>query len=393
MIKIKPSDILKGAGTDWMQLKQQVASTEQLADMRKPNPQMPTRTRGGGYRQPGIGENALNDFAAQGNGEVVQLKGNQELSKNDAEKIAAKRAGGLLPEQVVKTPIDRTQRTAVSVEDVADPVHQSRVNRLAGAIQGSKLGPVDSYDKMLDFLGKQQQADADADSRARRREMFAAIGDGISALSSLYQTTQGAPVTYTPGAGMSEVMHQRYDRMTAQRKADSDKYLNYLKMQHNIEQDKLNQEYRRSRAKYYEEESARKANESEAKIKREDDIAKAKQNLLDSQSRKADADTIKKRGENQYAVTYWKKYAEYRETMDHEEADRRANADAAVAEQEVLNNEENRKERKTVAAVNKANRTGSSRSKKSGKSASSNTPPSRRSGNTNNNNVRPSQRK
>ena len=389
MIKIKPSDILKGAGTNWMQLKQQVASAEQLAGMRKPNPQMPTRTRGGGYRQSGIGEAEMNAFAEQGNGETGLSA--KEPTEGQYQKIAEKRAGGLLPEQ--KKPIDRTQRTAVNVEDVADPLRQSRVNRLAGAIQGSKLGPVDSYDKMLDFLGKQQQADADADSRARRREMFAAIGDGISALSSLYQTTKGAPVTYTPGAGMSEVMRQRYDRMTAQRKADSDKYLNYLKMQHNIEQDKLNQEYRRSRAKYYEEESARKANESEAKIKREDDIAKAKQNLLDSQSRKADADTIKKRGENQYAVTYWKKYAEYRETMDHEEADRRANADAAVAEQEVLNNEENRKERKTVAAVNKANRTGSSRSKKSGKSASGNTPPSRRSGNTNNNNVRPSQRK
>lgn len=130
---------------------------------------------------------------------------------------------------------------------------------------------VDSYDKMLDFLGKQQQADADADSRARRREMFAAIGDGISALSSLYQTAQGAPVTYTPGAGMSEVMRQRYDRMTAQRKADSDKYLNYLKMRHLAEQDKDSQEYRRQMAEYRQQQidETKRAHEANEQLKRE----------------------------------------------------------------------------------------------------------------------------
>lgn len=109
---------------------------------------------------------------------------------------------------------------------------------------------VDSYEKMLEFLKAQQVADADADRRTRRREMMAAIGDGISAISSLYQTTQGAPVTYTPGRDMSEAMRQRFDRMTAQRKADSDKFLTYLKMQHAAEQDRESQEYRRQIAEY-----------------------------------------------------------------------------------------------------------------------------------------------
>lgn len=109
---------------------------------------------------------------------------------------------------------------------------------------------VDSYEKMLEFLKAQQVADADADRRARRMEMMAAIGDGISAISSLYQTTQGAPVTYTPGRDMSEAMRQRYDRLTAQRKADSDKYLNYLRVQQAREQAEENQEYRRQMAEY-----------------------------------------------------------------------------------------------------------------------------------------------
>lgn len=102
---------------------------------------------------------------------------------------------------------------------------------------------LDSYDKMLEYMKANQIADADAGVRARRREMMAAIGDGISAVSSLYQTTKGAPVTYTPGADMSKVMRDRYDRMTAQRKADSDKYLNYLKVQQAKEQAEATKAY------------------------------------------------------------------------------------------------------------------------------------------------------
>ena len=123
---------------------------------------------------------------------------------------------------------------------------------------------LDSYDRMLEFLQANQIANADADKRARKRELMAAIGDGISAVSSLYQTTKGAPVTYTPGADMSEAMRQRYDRMTAQRKADSDKYLNYLRVQQAKEQrDEINQ-YRQDQL-----DERRRANEANEQLRRE----------------------------------------------------------------------------------------------------------------------------
>lgn len=116
-------------------------------------------------------------------------------------------------------------------------------NRLVA--QETEAGPqLDSYDKMLEYMKATQVADADAAGRARRRELMAAIGDGISAVSSLYQTTKGAPVTYNPQADMSKVMRDRYDRMIAQRKADSDKYLNYLNVQHAKEQNEATKAYR-----------------------------------------------------------------------------------------------------------------------------------------------------
>lgn len=128
----------------------------------------------------------------------------------------------------------------------------------------------DSYDRMLEFLQANQVADADADARARRREMFASIGDGISAISSLYQTTKGAPVTYTPGADMTKVMRDRYDRMIAKRKADSDKYLNYLKVQATKEAaerrerlDEQSAKHQAAQEKYWDEQAKRWANADE----------------------------------------------------------------------------------------------------------------------------------
>jgi hypothetical protein len=132
----------------------------------------------------------------------------------------------------------------------------------------------DSYDRILEFLQANQVADADADARAKRREMFASIGDGISAVSSLYQTTKGAPVTYTPGADMSQAMRDRYDRMIAQRKADSDKYLNYLRVQQAREQaeEKAKRDeqraqqqadHQRAQERYWDEQAKRWANADE----------------------------------------------------------------------------------------------------------------------------------
>ena len=124
---------------------------------------------------------------------------------------------------------------------------------------------LDSYDKMLEYMKATQVADADAAGRARKRELMAAIGDGISAVSSLYQTTKGAPVTYTPGADMSKVMRDRYDRMIAQRKADSDKYLNYLRVQQAKEQADELREYKRTNQEIRREELQRQKDNDKAR--------------------------------------------------------------------------------------------------------------------------------
>ena len=63
------------------------------------------------------------------------------------------------------------------------------------------------------------------EKKERRNKMFAALGDGISALSSLFFATKGAPATYDPSKGLSTMLRQRYDKALQAREAQREAYL------------------------------------------------------------------------------------------------------------------------------------------------------------------------
>lgn len=162
---------------------------------------------------------------------------------------------------------DPNENVLIPQQDIGAVDRHQRTEVTGGALNATDgtAPQLDSYDKMLEYMQANQVADAEADKRARKREMMAAIGDGISAISSLYQTTKGAPVTYAPGADMTKVMRDRYDRMTAQRKADSDKYLNYLKVQQAKEQADELREYKRTNQDIRREELQRQKDNDKAR--------------------------------------------------------------------------------------------------------------------------------
>ena len=62
--------------------------------------------------------------------------------------------------------------------------------------------------------------------RNRRNAVFAAIGDGISALSNLYFTTKGAPNAYTGGSTLTGKMYERQEQLRKERQALDQQYLN-----------------------------------------------------------------------------------------------------------------------------------------------------------------------
>lgn len=58
------------------------------------------------------------------------------------------------------------------------------------------------------------------EKKEKREAVFSAIGDGISALSNLFFTTQYAPNSYDPSRSMSARTRERLDRLKAEREAN-----------------------------------------------------------------------------------------------------------------------------------------------------------------------------
>ncbi len=74
-----------------------------------------------------------------------------------------------------------------------------------------------------------EEQKAKREKRERREKLFAAIGDGLSALSNVYFTTKGAP-DMSSKRTLTDAVQGKYDKLKAEREADRDKYLNILKL-------------------------------------------------------------------------------------------------------------------------------------------------------------------
>ena len=92
--------------------------------------------------------------------------------------------------------------------------------------EGGGMSYTDLY-KALNPYTPPTQEELEKEKRKQKREqIFAAIGDGISALANLYFTTQGAPSMYTGKNTASERTQIRYDRLKKERQANNTAYFN-----------------------------------------------------------------------------------------------------------------------------------------------------------------------
>ena len=89
-----------------------------------------------------------------------------------------------------------------------------------------------SYEEMFRLLNPYKpptQEELEKERKKQRREqIFAAIGDGISALSNLYFTTQYAPNMYSGRNTASQRVKDRWDKLAADRNANMTAYINGL---------------------------------------------------------------------------------------------------------------------------------------------------------------------
>ena len=125
---------------------------------------------------------------------------------------------------------EQTPPQAPPVEQVGDAVSKTTptVTDVKNTAEPKRM----SYEEMFKMLNPYQpptKEELEKERKKQRREqIFAAIGDGISALSNLFFTTQYAPNMYRPVETQSEKTKKRWDKLAAERNANMTAYINGL---------------------------------------------------------------------------------------------------------------------------------------------------------------------
>ncbi|MCR2006624.1 hypothetical protein NSB20_14110 [Bacteroides acidifaciens] len=89
---------------------------------------------------------------------------------------------------------------------------------------GGALSYAELFKKLNPYTPPTDEELAKEKKKQKRDQIFAAIGDGISALSNLFFTTQYAPNMYTGKNTMSERTRVRYDRLMKEREGKEKEY-------------------------------------------------------------------------------------------------------------------------------------------------------------------------
>lgn len=105
-----------------------------------------------------------------------------------------------------------------------------------------RIGYEDMFKKLNPYQPPTEQDLEKERKKQRREQIFAAIGDGISALSNLYFTTQYAPNMYSGRNTASQRVKDRWDKLTADRNANMTAYINGLMRARQMDDENANNE-------------------------------------------------------------------------------------------------------------------------------------------------------
>lgn len=110
-------------------------------------------------------------------------------------------------------------QTATDTEQVT-PVDEQQT-----APEGKKLSYVEMFQQMSPYKPPTPEELEKERKKQKREAIFAAIGEGISAMSNLYFTTQYAPNAYDPSKGMAATTKARFDQLKKDREENQRQYM------------------------------------------------------------------------------------------------------------------------------------------------------------------------
>ena len=163
---------------------------------------------------------------------------------------------------------------------------------------GGALSYAELFKKLNPYTPPTDEELAKEKKKQKRDQIFAAIGDGISALSNLYFTTQGAPNMYSGKNTASERLQVRYDRLMKERNENARAYLSGLfgAMQADDVKARDDRTWRQQLAR-----EKRADAIADAKEKRDNQIFDLNVKLQNNKISAAEADAERKRVEAEYA--------------------------------------------------------------------------------------------
>ena len=171
--------------------------------------------------------------------------------------------------------------------------------------QPKRMSYEDMFKKLNPYQPPTEQELEKERKKQRREQIFAAIGDGISALSNLFFTTQYAPNMYSGRNTASQRTRERWDKLAAERNANMTAYINGL-MRTRQADDEYNANERAWERqlgldKIKQERDKAADARAEAKEKRDAEMHDLNKQLMDNKITQAEYDAKKAEVEAKYA--------------------------------------------------------------------------------------------
>ncbi len=194
-------------------------------------------------------------------------------------------------------------QTATDTEQVT-PVDEQQT-----APEGKKLSYVEMFQQMSPYKPPTPEELEKERKKQKREVIFAAIGEGISAMSNLYFTTQYAPNAFDPSKGMAATTKARFDQLKKDREQNQREYMEGFmramrwdaedarderNWNHTIEREKVTDHYKEAA-------DAR----AQAKADRDAAMAQLRMDLMQGKINQQEAAAEAKRIEADYAEAYW----------------------------------------------------------------------------------------
>lgn len=209
------------------------------------------------------------------------------------------------PTGVVNVANPQTQQP----QTVTDTEQVTPVTEQQTAPEGKKLSYVELFQQMSPYKPPTPEELEKERKKQKREAIFAAIGEGISAMSNLYFTTQYAPNAFDPSQGMAATTKARFDKLKKEREQNQREYMDgfmrAMKWDADDARDERNWNHTIEREKvtdHYKEAADARA---QAKADRDAAMAQLRMDLMQGKIDQQEAAAEAKRIEADYAEAYW----------------------------------------------------------------------------------------